>query len=285
MQVKSYSYYIIVVLTFLIIFFVALNSTAYKNALRVSDGEVIPFGTMIDEIKTARIIFVGENHEDKRHHQAQFDIIKGIQKSGSPISIGLEMFRAQDQDKLDLWIEGRLQKETFIEIYYDYWNLPWPLYRDIFLFSRNHGIPLIGLNVPKNISRKISRSGFSSLTSEELRQLPPGITCDDIDEDYRNFIRKAYEVHHRHGSEFDYFCEAQMVWDKSMAWYLMTYMRDVPGRKVIVLAGIGHSWRRAIPEQVRKQSDHLIMVVLPEVPGKVTDNTISPDDADYILLK
>jgi hypothetical protein len=54
---------------------------------------------------------------------------------------------------------------------------------------------------------------------------------------------------------------------------------------MVVLAGIGHSWKRGIPEQVARQSDYTFKVILPAVPGQVKGDTITADDADYLLLK
>ena len=50
--------------------------------------------------------------------------------------------------------------------------------------------------------------------------------------------------------EFVNFCEAQMVWDKSMAWHLMGYLKKNPDTTMVVLAGVGHAWKRGISEQL-----------------------------------
>ena len=53
---------------------------------------------------------------------------------------------------------------------------------------------------------------------------------------------------------------------------------------MIVLAGLGHSWKRGIPEQVRKLSTFRYAVILPEMPGEMGIDTVTTDDADYIIL-
>jgi uncharacterized iron-regulated protein len=99
------------------------------------------------------------------------------------------------------------------------------------------------------------------------------------------FIKRVYEVHDPEGDRFVHFCEAQMVWDKSMAWYLLQYMEEEAERMIIVLSGIGHSWKRGIPEQVKKHSRHSFKVILPEVPHRVSREDITIEDADYLLLR
>ena len=70
-------------------------------------------------------------------------------------------------------------------------GLPWPLYRDIFLYTRQKRIPLVGLNVPREIIAKVAREGYGSLTEAE-RKKP--LTCT-IDEESRALIRKTFTEH------------------------------------------------------------------------------------------
>jgi len=258
--------------------------SSYEHVLRTEDGKTILFREMIEDIRKVNLIFVGEFHDRSRHHQAQLDIIKALDRLGVPVAIGLEMFRAESQKELDRWVDGSSEENEFIKVYRANWTLPWPLYKDIFLYARQHRIPMVGLNVPDEITRKVSRQGFSSLGSEDLKRLPPGISCD-IDEGYMNFIQRTYGAHHAEGKSFVHFCEAQMVWDKTMAWNIMEFLRKNPQRTVIVLAGTGHSWKRGIPEQVEKLAGPPYRVILPEVPGLIDPKAAHSLDADYILLE
>ncbi len=265
--------------------FIMTNSCSVNDdVLRTRDGDVIQFGQMVGEIKKANIIFVGESHDSERDHQIQLDVIKSLNKAGAALAIGTEMFRADSQKQLDEWTKGTLGLNDFLRVYYKNWNMPWSLYEDIFVYARDNRIPLIGLNVPEEITQKVSREGFSSLTDAELKQLPPGISCD-VDRAYMDFIRRAYSVHGRDEKSFVSFCEAQMVWDKTMAWHLTEFLKKNPHRTVVVLAGIGHSWKRGIPEQVKRLSSLSYRVILPEVPEHVSGVAALAQDADYIMAE
>jgi len=256
----------------------------YEHVFRTGDGKTVPFLEMIEDIKKVNIIFVGEFHDRSSHHQAQLEIIKALNLSGVPVAIGLEMFRADSQKELDRWVEGSSEENEFKRVYQANWTLPWSFYKDIFLYAREQHIPMVGLNVADEITQKVSRQGFSSLGSDDLKHLPPGISCD-IDEGYMNFIQRAYSAHHTQGKSFVHFCEAQMVWDKTMAWNLVEFLRKNPQRTIVVLAGTGHSWKRGIPEQVERLSGPSYRVLLPEVPGLIDPKAIRSLDADYILLE
>ncbi|MBZ0158120.1 MAG: ChaN family lipoprotein [Alphaproteobacteria bacterium] len=262
----------------------AAEDNHYPRVLRVQDGKIITFDQMIRDIGRTRAVFVGESHGNSGHHKAQLAVIKKLRNSRIPLAVGLEMFRANSQEALNRWIRGEMTLQKFLRIYYDNWSLPWALYSDIFFYAREKGIPLVGLNIPRHITRKVARKGFSSLTPSELKELPPGITCD-VDREYMDFIRRMYKAHNGRGTEsFTRFCEAQMIWDKVMAWHLTAYLKQHPGSTVVVLAGTGHSWKRGIPAQLRKDSGFACTVILPEPPGGVRHTVITPDDADYLFL-
>jgi len=262
----------------------ALVGCAHGKIMRIKDIEIISFDQMIQEVKDKKIILIGELHSEPKHHEYQLRIIKALHEKGIPVAIGLEMFRAESQKDLDRWTSGKVSLKQFLPIYYSNWGMPWPLYRDIFLFARDNNILLIGLNVPRETTNKVAQKGLSSLTEEEMGKLPSGISCS-VDDEYMEFIKKAYKIHTT-GTEFKNFCEAQMVWDSAMALYTLEYLKNYPVYTVVILAGTGHAWKRAIPEQInRRDSRYSVSVVLPEVPDKMERGRITLDDADFLILR
>jgi uncharacterized iron-regulated protein len=262
----------------------SIATVGSENVYQVSNGRIISFLKMISYVKNTDFIFVGEVHDSPENHRQELEIIRALHESNVPLSIGLEMFRSDSQKTLDEWVQGTLPLEAFLPIYYDNWHMAWPLYRDIFTYAREHSIPLVGLNIPDKIAAAVARNGFASLTEEERQQLPRGITCD-VDPTYMEFIRKAYAGHNpKVNNQFQNFCEAQMVWDKSMAEHLIGYRKQHPLQTVVVLAGIGHAWKRGIPEQLARESRFTVKSVLPLVPGQIEKDRIAIEDTDYILL-
>lgn len=260
-----------------------VNGCTDPRILRMKDKEIITFDQMIQELKGRKMILIGELHDEPKHHEYELRIIKALCEQGIPISIGLEMVRANSQKVLDQWTLGDLPLERFLPVYRENWSVPWSLYKDIFIFARDQRIPLIGLNIPTEITNKVAQKGFSSLTEEETMRLPPGISCD-VDSIYREFIMRAFRVH-RMGEEFVNFCEAQMVWDNAMALHTLEYVSKNPTRTVIILTGTGHAWKRAIASQIERLSRAIsIAVVLPEFPGEIERNIMTTEDTDFLIL-
>jgi uncharacterized iron-regulated protein len=169
------------------------------------------------------IVYVGEFHDNAAHHAGQLAVIQSLDKRKRPLAVGLEMFQHIEQSILDAWVAKALSEEEMRRAFARNWSQDWHLYRDIFLYCRDRRIPMVGLNVPRSITRKVAQNGFASLTPEEIGKLPP-IVCR-VDREYEDFLRRVLGSH---GSEsgFRRFCEAQLVWDTAMAIYALEYLND-----------------------------------------------------------
>lgn len=236
----------------------------------------------ISELKKNRVILVGEHHTNMDHHFGQLNVIQSLKEAGVQVAIGLEMFREDSQQALDQWVAGNIGEKQFEAIYYDNWTYPWSVYRMIFEYARKEKIPMIGLNVPREITRQVSRGGFNSL-SEEQRGKLKDVSCR-VDKEYMDYIKKAFGGHAHGKINFTYFCEAQMVWDTAMAINTLEYLKKEPDSVVILLAGAGHVQKGAVPRQIRDRSDIPHAVILPKIQGIIDKETIGVKDADYIML-
>ena len=239
--------------------------------------------TEVSELGKNRVILVGEQHNDARHHANQLAVIRALHRSGAKVAVGLEMFRKENQEALDDWIGGNLKEKYFEREYYANWNYPWDMYREIFIYARENKIPMIGLNVSREITRQVAYHGFNSLSEKQRGELE-GVTCR-VDKEYMAFIRRAFGAHGHGQLNFQYFCEAQMVWDNVMAINTINFLKDYPDHTVVIVAGNGHAWKGGIPEQISSRTDLPVKVILPEVEGSIGVGRTTPADADYIFLK
>ena len=227
------------------------------------------------------LVLVGEQHDQASHHRGQLEVIKILVAERLPVAIGMEMMRSDSQAFLDAWVAGKLDEDDFQVVYRDNWNFPWALYRPIFVFARDQRIPIIGLNVPRGITRQVAQEGFDSLSASQ-RQGLPFVTCR-VDDDYMAYIRQAYGAHGHGNMKFDHFCEAQLIWDKAMAARALQYIANTPERLMIILAGTGHARKGGIPRQIEALGDRPYQVVLPEIPSILEPGTVSNKDTDFLL--
>jgi uncharacterized iron-regulated protein len=248
----------------------------------LQNGTELPLSAAIPTLKKKRIILVGEHHTNINHHYGQLNVIQSLKEAGAQVAIGLEMFRNDSQQALDQWVAGDISAKQFEAIYYDNWTYPWAVYRMIFEYARKEKIPMIGLNVPRDITRQVSRGGFNSLSEEQKGKLKD-VSCR-VDKEYMDYIKKAFGGHAHGQINFTYFCEAQMVWDTAMAVNTLEYLEKEPNSVVVLLAGSGHVRKGAVPRQIRDRSDMPHAVILPKVDGIIDPQTVGIEDADYIML-
>jgi uncharacterized iron-regulated protein len=98
-------------------------------------------------------------------------------------------------------------------------------------------------------------------------------------------MREVFGAHgHGHGN-FTFFCEAQMVWDTAMAVHTLDYLRGHPDTVIVILTGVGHAHKGAVPRQVAQRAAEptAVAVLLPEIPGRLDRGTTDAEDADYLI--
>jgi len=245
-------------------------------------GRSLTLAEALPDLRAKRILLVGEQHTAADHHRAQLQIIRALTEAGARVAIGLEMFRRDGQADLDRWTAGEMPAAEFEAVYARNWNYPWSAYSAIFEYARAHRIPMLGLNVPPEITRQVARNGFQSLSGTQRGELSD-VTCS-VDEEYMRYIREVFGAH-AHGGNFTFFCEAQMVWDTAMAVHTLDYLRAHPDATVVILTGVGHAQKGAVPRQLRLRAPAPVptSVLLPELPGAIDRRTTDLQDADYLI--
>ena len=151
------------------------------------------------------------------------------------------------------------------------------LYRDILTFAREEKIPVVALNIKREIVDKVASKGMDSLADEEKRELPDSM--DMSDEEYRERLKEVFEKHESAGSrDFDNFYQSQITWDEIMAQSIDEYLRKNPDRKMVVIAGSGHlAYKSGIPQRVFRRNNLEYAVLL-------NDDALEPGVADFVLL-
>lgn len=250
--------------------------------VHVEDKKEVTLPELVGHIRPARLILVGEAHNKMRDHDMQLAIIRTLHEAGRDIAIGMEMFNVNEQSGLDRWVAGEISEQEFIPIFKRNWMVPWPNYREILLYAREHRIPVIGINIDREVVHQVFKTGLSSLTPP-LQAMLPGLKCD-VSKVYETFIKKSVGEHEIKGAAFINFCEAQMVWDSFMAAAAVDYLKAHPEQVMVALAGSGHIWKHAIPRHVKRLSDIPYYVILPRDLDWFETDAITTGETDYMLV-
>lgn len=248
----------------------------------VKERRAVALGEALPKLVAADVVTIGEVHDEASHHRAQLSIIKALHEAGHRFGVGLEMFQRRSQSSLDQWVAGQMSETAFQDAFSANWGPTWDLYREIFLYCRQEKIPMVGLNVPREITSKVAREGFASLSPAEIGELPP-ITCK-VSKDYSEIMRRA----HGHGgmseAAFTRLCEAQLVWDTAMAVHAEGYLKNNPDSHLVILAGAVHAWKAGIPAQIRELNPRRgVVSIIPESRDRFRQDEMTVEDADYLL--
>lgn len=241
---------------------------------------------VIKEVSKKRIIYIGEFHDRFAHHNIQFQIIKGIYERDKKIAIGMEMFQRPFQNILDEYISGEMDEKEFLKRseYFKRWGFDYNLYKPILDFARKEKIPVIALNIEREIIDRVSKDGIDSLSEEDLAKIPSEI--DYSDEDYKERLRHIFRMHERSDKKnFDFFYQSQLLWDETMAESVDNFLKKNQDYKMIVLAGGGHiAYGSGIPKRAfrRNKLSYATIIMDTNVDKEVADFVIYPKPLEGI---
>lgn len=208
-------------------------------------GELISPQEMAARLVDTGLLFIGETHTAIEYHRVQLRTIQELHKAGREVLIGLEMFPYTQQASLDEWISGDQSEQEFVEQagWYEYWGYNWEYYREIFVYARENGIPMYGVNTPRDVVAKIRRDGFAALTAEEREHIPYEIVpaTDEQRTMYRSFFDPE-DALHMSDDRLEGMLRAQTTWDATMGWNALNALQKHGGDEAImvVLIGSGH---------------------------------------------
>lgn len=258
-----------------------------NEILDTKSRNVVPFDEMVKDLSAQRIIFVGETHENRYHHEVQLRVLKAVYEKNQRIAIGMEMFQRPVQEILDEYIQGKIDEKTFLKRseYFKRWRFDYSFYKGIIDFAREKGIRIIALNISSDIINKISEKGLGSLTEGEKKEVSE---IGSYDESHKELLKKVFKKHYIPEDRFEFFYQAQLAWDQTMAWTISEFFKKEKGYSMVVITGAGHSLRYGIPDRVRRlMGDPLktgidSRIVIPVTLSEATWDEIEQGLADYI---
>jgi len=234
-------------------------------------GEPISMEMMIDDLFTARIVYLGEVHTIARHHSVQAEILEKLAQRGMKLALGMEMFGEHQQAILDQWQSGT---ESVADLIKNLGSGHWTNlldYEALLLAAREREVPILCLNADDHLVRLVARKGLDALSAAEKERLPSGIL--PVDPQYERLLRLRLHVHKAfQGKSLDNIVIAQAVRDQTMARALLRFLTSDRGRdrSVVVVAGTGHiNYGFGIPARVEKELDVPYRIVLPSESGEL----------------
>ncbi len=237
-----------------------------------------PLDSIFTDLTKQKVVFIGEQHNQFSNHLNQLKIIKAMVKAGKKVAIGMEMFQEPYQKYLDEYITGKISEKEMLKKteYFKRWKYNYHLYRPIILYAKRKKLPIVALNIEKEITKKVVREGIDSLDTREKSRVPDSI--DFSNTRYKDELRNIFSSHSSKSfKNFDEFYYAQLLWDETMAKNVSRFLKKHPDYSMAVLAGNGHvMFGFGIPDRVKRRGIHRYKIVINSMKPK-------PGIADYLL--
>jgi uncharacterized iron-regulated protein len=253
-------------------------------------GVVLSEHELWDRLAESPAVCFGEYHDVPAHHYAEtraLDALAARAKDAcTPFAVGYEMFQRPWQAPLSAFVAGELGEEDFLAQteYASRWGYDFALYRPLLERTRDEGLPALALNMQREITRKIGRTGLESLSAEESALLPE-LVLDDAE--HRAFIFGLFGVLPEHAEEFglENVYVAQTVWDETMADTSARWLTTAgDGARLLDFAGGAHCHRSAIPRRITRRTGEPALSVHAVFESELAAGSFTPDGYDVLVV-
>ena len=241
----------------------ACLATAAWHALKAAGPVRTASADLLAEMARRDIVLLGEQHDDADHHRWQLQTLAGLHLFRPRMVIGFESFPRRVQPVLDKWIAGELSERQFLERteWEKVWGVAPALYLPLFHFARLNRIPVVALNVDREVTQVIAQQGWDAVPESRKE----GVSRPEpASQAYKDFLFTIYKAHPRARAkdaasptdqEFVNFVDSQTTWDRAMAESLARQVRSGSGDGRPLVVGImGSAHVRdgyGVPHQLR----------------------------------
>jgi uncharacterized iron-regulated protein len=203
-------------------------------------GSAVDFDRMVAAMVNADVVLLGEEHTAMDQKLVHARVLDNMAGSGGRLVLAMEFFQRGDQAALDRWVQGEIDDRGLLEEtgWYDRGGYRWEYYRPVMEVARRHRIPVVGVNVPREIPRAVNRGGLEGLTDEQ-RELVGDVTTGGSPQ-HRYLISRYFgdTVALLPPGWFDNMYAAQCLWDVVMARSILDVAAE--GTTVVLVVGSGH---------------------------------------------
>lgn len=211
---------------------------AVSALAQIYDGQTVQrsdLSQLVDRVQPGTVLLLGENHGLESHRDQHIEVLNALRARGLKVSVGLEFVNYTDQAFVDQFRAGEINEADFLQ------KIAWAgfsfdFYRQQLLFpDLATGARSLGLNIPRQVTSKISKQGLSSLTADDLALMPPQFALGR-DSYKARFMEAA--GHHCKSPENCF--AAQCTWDDTMAWQSSNFISQHPDQVLVVVVGEFH---------------------------------------------
>jgi uncharacterized iron-regulated protein len=131
-------------------------------------GKKLSYKKMIRVLKEKDIVLFGEYHNNAIAHWLQLEATKDLSQSRDLV-LGAEMFEADNQEPLDLYLQGKLSAKGLDSNARLWKNYPTD-YAPLVNFAKENKLAFAATNIPRKFASLVSKGGFEKLDSLSAKE-------------------------------------------------------------------------------------------------------------------
>jgi len=230
----------------------------------------IPGPQLLQRAAQAPVVMLGERHDSAEQHRWQLQTLAGLHAYRPNLVIGMEMFPRRVQPALDRWVAGETTEQQFLteSDWRTVWGYDSGFYMPILHFARMNRIPVVALNVDRNLTSRVGREGWTQIPADQREGVGDPASASDA---YGDFLAEIYSSHGRPNGAatakddpaFQRFSEVQLLWDRAMAEGLASAHQRTGALAVGIIGGGHLEDRYGVPHQLNALGITDSVVLLP----------------------
>ena len=283
----------------------AASTPAFEawQVLDVQSGRAIAFDEWVKVLALQDVIYLGEEHRNQWHIEAALKVLRAMFDSGRHPVLAMEMFGWDGQAGLNQYVANtKVQRDQFLkDVHWEQnWGGAFQDYEPLVAFARTRRIPLLALNPPRPLVRKVATQGWKKAI-DDPEMTTWGMKEEPIVEDaaYRGVILRQLQLCHGGLPEdaYERMYEASMFRDEGMAKTIGEALHSSTGNTpsnhgpIVSYTGGGHiQYQLPIPKRVfRKRAGEVQQKTIymtsfqPDHPEEVQE-LLRDAIADYVWL-
>lgn len=262
--------------------FALIHSNKDAYIIYDSKGKKTDYSQLLAEAKKADIILFGELHDNPICHWLQKELTQDVYtEKKEKLTLGAEMFEADDQIALNEYLAGKLSEKT-LKDEVKLWTNFGTDYKPLLDFAKTNKLKFIADNIPRRYANLVYSRGVSALDSIDTEAkkwiAPLPFKYDGTLKCYKDIFENAGG----HGGEN--LPKSQAIKDATMAYFILKNWSK--GQTFIHYNGAYHSNNhQGIEWYLKQQNPDLKILVISSTEQKDINQleVESNDSGDFII--
>lgn len=265
--------------------------TAENYRIYDSKGNPASIEKIIDSLKDADVVFLGEQHDDAVTHYLENEIFQQAfnkYHSSRPVALSMEMFERDVQTVLDEYLKNLISENHFL-LSSRPWNNYKTDYRPLVEFAKQNGVPVIAANAPRRYVNMVSRGGRDTLNalSPTAKSWLAPLPYSEPSKTYGDKFKALMGAMPEASAGLDKILASQSLWDATMAYSISEFLKANKNALVVHLNGGFHTESRlgTVEHLLRYNPKARVLVVTFKTADKFSEfDKANENIGDFVVL-